>query len=1373
MSDSDSDFSLSAASTPQIPKRKPLSNSTNTTNGKKSSASDQYQKLSQLEHILKRPDTYIGSVEKIESEQWIYNEQTESMEKKTVNIVPGLFKIFDEILVNAADNKIRDPSMKKIDVKIDKENNVFSVKNDGKGIPVEIHTKEQIYIPELIFGNLLTSSNYDDDQKKVTGGRNGYGAKLCNIFSTEFTVRTADKNTQLLYTQTWRNNMSETGKPKISTMKKQEEYTEVIFKPDLTKFGMESLDDDILGVLRRRVYDLCGSVRGVKVSLNGQQLKVHNFRQYVELYVKALEKEKGHLPAPVKTEDSEDGSLPPAPLSQPLPTIVHQVLNDRWEVAFSISDGTFNQVSFVNSIATTAGGTHVELISNMLVTKIMEQIKKKSKTAIIKPIQIKNNMFLFVNCLIENPAFTSQTKEQLTTRASQFGGKKLELPDSFVKKVLASGILESVMDIAQANADKALKKNDGSRKSRLTGYPKLEDANKAGTKEGHKCTLILTEGDSAKSLAVAGLAVVGRDYYGCYPLRGKMLNVREASTDQIMKNAEIQAIKQIMGLQHKKRYDLSNINTLRYGHIMIMSDQDHDGSHIKGLIINFLETSFPGLLEIPGFLIEFITPIVKVTILTGPDKNKKISFFNMPEYEEWRDTIGKTCSYKQKYYKGLGTSLPTEMREYFSQLDRHLKTFHTLQEEDVSLIDLAFSKKKADDRKEWLRGFQPGTFLDPNLTEIPISEFINKELILFSMADNIRSIPSVMDGFKPTQRKVLYGVYKRNLTSEIKVAQLVGYIGEHSGYHHGEASLTQTIISLAQDFVGSNNLNILKPNGGFGSRASGGKDASAARYIFTEVTPITRKVYNTLDNPLLNYLQDDEQTVEPQWYVPVLPMILVNGSEGIGSGWSTQIPPFNPVDIVKNIRALMNGEEMVDMMPWFKGWEGTISRIGPDKFRMEGNIEEIDDNTVEITELPARMWTITMKEFLLQAIAGSDKQKPWIKDMEEQHGVGIKFVVTLSKEEMEKTRRIGLKERFKLISIINTSNMVAFDPQGRIKKYDHVNQIIEDYYLVRLDYYQRRKDYMADLFSNQFEKLSYQAKFVKMIIDRELNINNKKRVNLVKELKQLGFPGFDKHNKPIRPTELKEEDDEEDISEAAADPTLVVQEKKTAVSAYDYLLGMPLWSLTSERYEKLLKQRDEKEAELNNLLRKSAKDLWNEDLDVFLEEWDKFLKEDEESRSSMKVGDHSKKKRKRRTKAELAAPAKKKTADKPAANKPAVKKEEPEKPVTKTEEPAFKSVFGGSGSKFNAATSIFSAGSDTTESDASAPSKASSFFTKKPAKKAKKVIDSDEEVVELSDDDDAPTPVSRASSTRKKTTKSYVLDDDSFEEPTDDEDYEG
>ncbi|CAI4758179.1 CFF_collapsed_G0047310.mRNA.1.CDS.1 [Saccharomyces cerevisiae] len=1171
------------------------------------SASDKYQKISQLEHILKRPDTYIGSVETQEQLQWIYDEETDCMIEKNVTIVPGLFKIFDEILVNAADNKVRDPSMKRIDVNIHAEEHTIEVKNDGKGIPIEIHNKENIYIPEMIFGHLLTSSNYDDDEKKVTGGRNGYGAKLCNIFSTEFILETADLNVGQKYVQKWENNMSICHPPKITSYKKGPSYTKVTFKPDLTRFGMKELDNDILGVMRRRVYDINGSVRDINVYLNGKSLKIRNFKNYVELYLKSLEKKR-------QLDNGEDGTA-----KSDIPTILYERINNRWEVAFAVSDISFQQISFVNSIATTMGGTHVNYITDQIVKKISEILKKKKKKS-VKSFQIKNNMFIFINCLIENPAFTSQTKEQLTTRVKDFGSR-CEIPLEYINKIMKTDLATRMFEIADANEENALKKSDGTRKSRITNYPKLEDANKAGTKEGYKCTLVLTEGDSALSLAVAGLAVVGRDYYGCYPLRGKMLNVREASADQILKNAEIQAIKKIMGLQHRKKYE--DTKSLRYGHLMIMTDQDHDGSHIKGLIINFLESSFPGLLDIQGFLLEFITPIIKVSI-TKPTKNT-IAFYNMPDYEKWREEESHKFTWKQKYYKGLGTSLAQEVREYFSNLDRHLKIFHSLQGNDKDYIDLAFSKKKADDRKEWLRQYEPGTVLDPTLKEIPISDFINKELILFSLADNIRSIPNVLDGFKPGQRKVLYGCFKKNLKSELKVAQLAPYVSECTAYHHGEQSLAQTIIGLAQNFVGSNNIYLLLPNGAFGTRATGGKDAAAARYIYTELNKLTRKIFHPADDPLYKYIQEDEKTVEPEWYLPILPMILVNGAEGIGTGWSTYIPPFNPLEIIKNIRHLMNDEELEQMHPWFRGWTGTIEEIEPLRYRMYGRIEQIGDNVLEITELPARTWTSTIKEYLLLGLSGNDKIKPWIKDMEEQHDDNIKFIITLSPEEMAKTRKIGFYERFKLISPISLMNMVAFDPHGKIKKYNSVNEILSEFYYVRLEYYQKRKDHMSERLQWEVEKYSFQVKFIKMIIEKELTVTNKPRNAIIQELENLGFPRFNKEGKPYYGSpndEIAEQindvkgatSDEEDEESSHEDTENVINGPEELYGTYEYLLGMRIWSLTKERYQKLLKQKQEKETELENLLKLSAKDIWNTDLKAFEVGYQEFLQRDAEAR---------------------------------------------------------------------------------------------------------------------------------------------------------------
>lgn len=493
---------------------------------------------------------------------------------------------------------------------------------------------------------------------------------------------------------------------------------------------------------------------------------------------------------------------------------------------------------------------------------------------------MRNHFFLFVNSLIENPAFTSQTKEQLTTKPSAFGSRFV-MPEDFIKKVQKTSVIQQILDYANLKADKALQKSDGSRRKRINNG-NLVDANKAGTKESADCVLILTEGTSAQSLAVAGVAAIGgQDNFGVFPLRGKLLNVREASHDQIMKNAEIQHIKQILGLQHKKVYE--SAKELRYGHIMIMTDQDHDGSHIKGLLINFFEAQYPSLLRLPNFLIEFITPIVKAYKGSLKKPTKSISFFTIPEWEYWAKNNTER-GWDHKYYKGLGTSDEEDAKVYFADLAKHMKYFAMMDEEGSKRIELAFAKNKADERKEWLRLYQPGTYLDHTTERITVPDFVDRELILFSIADCARSIPSVVDGLKPGQRKILFGAFKRKLTKEMKVAALAGYVSESTNYHHGEQSLQSTITNMGQTFVGSNNVNLLEPSGNFGSRLHGGKDAASARYIYTLLSPFARKLCPQVDDPLLSYNTDDDHEIEPAWYVPIIPLILVNGSEGIGTG---------------------------------------------------------------------------------------------------------------------------------------------------------------------------------------------------------------------------------------------------------------------------------------------------------------------------------------------------------------------------------------------------------------------------------------------------------------------------------------------------------
>ena len=308
--------------------------------------------------------------------------------------------------------------MDTIKVTIDPENNTISVYNNGRGIPIEIHSREKIYIPELIFGHLLSSSNYDDDEKKLTCGRNGFGAKLTNIYSTEFTVDTADKKTQQKYSQTWTDNMSKMGKAKITKNSKKEEYTRVTFKPDLARFGMDRIDEDTISLLKKRVYDLAGTTKDVKVFLNDERIKIKGFKQYVELYLQST--------ADQAMEESGGAA-------QAKQSMIYETVGGRWEVAFAVSDGQFQYVSFANSIATIKGGTHVQYISDQIAKALVTSIQKKNKGAQIKPSHVKAQMWIFVNARIENPTFDSQTKETLTLPASKFGSKPT-LSEEFMKK---------------------------------------------------------------------------------------------------------------------------------------------------------------------------------------------------------------------------------------------------------------------------------------------------------------------------------------------------------------------------------------------------------------------------------------------------------------------------------------------------------------------------------------------------------------------------------------------------------------------------------------------------------------------------------------------------------------------------------------------------------------------------------------------------------------------------------------------------------------------------------------------------------------------------------------------------------------------------
>lgn len=1108
-----------------------------------------YVKYDHITHVRSRPGMYIGSIESDTADLWVMNAESQRMEKKTLTYIPGLLKIFDEILVNASDHEVRlkskKPSevghyVKAIHVRLDKEQGVIEVTNDGDGIDVVQHPQENIYIPELIFGNLLSSTNYDDSEDRVVGGQNGIGAKAANIFSQWFEVETVDAVRKLHYVQRFENNMTTVLPPTLQKCSKKP-YTTIRFKPDYAAFKLQGLTEDMYQLMEKRVYDMC-AVTGKEVSvfLNGQKIDCKTFEKYVDLYLGT------------KTDH----------------TRVHEEINDRWEVVASYNDFTgFEQVSFVNGIWTVRGGKHVEYILNQITKKLVEMIAKKNKDLVIRPQTVKDNLILFVKATIVNPAFDSQSKETLTTPVAKFGSKG-EVSDKFIEKLYKSGIVQRIIEISQMQGQKDLKKTDGKKKKTIRGIHKLDDANWAGTDRSKECTLILTEGDSAKTMAIAGLSKVGRDKYGVFPLRGKLMNVKEATDKKILENEEISNLKKILGLESGKVY--TSLDDLRYGKIMIMTDQDVDGSHIKGLIFNMFHTLWPSLLKDHAFLTSMMTPIVKAT------KGKvTVSFYNLTDFENWRTAEGLR-GWSIKYYKGLGTSTEEEAMEYFQELKTVQYMFNGNTSEDS--LDLAFNKKRADDRKEWLGTYDRQEVLDVHDKEVTYDAFVHKELKHFSNYDLERSIPNMVDGLKTSLRKIVYSCFKKNLyDKEIKVAQLAGYVSENSAYHHGEASLQGAIVGLAQDFVGSNNLNLLLPKGQFGSRVQGGKDASQPRYIFTMLNPLMDTLFKREDMKLLAYKEDDGEPVEPEYYVPILPMVLVNGSVGIGTGFSTNVPCYNPKDIVRVLKQMLRGEEVQEeLMPWYCGFTGKIEKKANGSYESRGVYRRTSPTKVEITELPIGTWTEDYKKMLEtmmdekdSVLRGYDSNYTHLKVHFTLHFTTAAALDELL--EMDAAGNVEFDTRFKMTSskALSTSNMHLFNAKCQIQRYDTPLDILRDYYVLRLEYYEKRKLAVLEELLHDIRVKENKIRFIKETITKEIDVSTCTKKDL----------------------------------EACLEARSYMKVKDT----YQYLIEIPIYKQTKDEVSKLegeIQACKDHHAEVEG---KTIHRMWEEDLEAFEKQYDVYV----------------------------------------------------------------------------------------------------------------------------------------------------------------------
>ena len=1120
-----------------------------------------YVKLDQREHVLTRPGMYIGSIETDACDTWIYSEDESRMIKKRINYIPGLFKIFDEILVNAVDHAVRLKSkmpsevghyVKNIKIVIDEESGVFEVTNDGDGIEVVKHPEHGMYIPELIFGNMLTSTNYDDSEEKIIGGQNGIGAKACNVFSEFFEIETVDAVRKSHYIQRFENNMSDTLPPTIIKYTKKP-YTTIRFKPDYKKFNLNIGDDkfkDMIQVIKKRIYDICAVTdKDITVWLNEKKLEFKTFEKYVDLYIGA------------KTDHVR----------------VHEIINDRWEVVASYNNfNGFEQISFVNGIWTLRGGKHVDYIANQITKKLIELIGKRRKDVAnhLKPQSVKDNLILFVKSTIVNPTFDSQSKETLTTPSSKFGSKA-EISDKFIDKLYKTGIVEKLVEISaiQGNAD--LKKTDGKKRDTIRGIHKLDDANWAGTAKSHNCTLILTEGDSAKTMVIAGLSKLGRDRYGVFPLRGKLMNVKDMTLKRILENEEINNLKKILGLESGKEY--KSVSDLRYGKIMILTDQDVDGSHIKGLLFNMFHTLWPSLLKEHNFITSMLTPIVKASAKS----NQVLSFYNLTDFENWRnDNQGQ---WNIKYYKGLGTSTEEEAIQYFTDM-KSVDYVYSGQESDDK-IELAFNKKKADDRKQWLSMYDKQSTLDYKDPCVSYEAFVDKDLIHFSNYDLERSIPSLCDGFKVSQRKILFSCFKKNLVDkEIRVAQLAAYVSENAAYHHGEASLQGAITSMAQEFVGSNNINLLQPNGQFGSRVGGGKDASQPRYIHTLLNPLTTKIFRKDDLSILHYLDDDGYPIEPEHYIPIIPMVLVNGALGIGTGFSTNVPCYNPKDIIKVLRMMLDNtlDEEMSIHPWYCGFAGKIEMQGS-KYVSRGVWKRIAPTKIQVTELPVGFWTEDFKSMLEDMLCSDskekEKQQQLLKNYESNYthckiDFTLSFVNAGVVDELINTETDGVTKfetMFKLVSskVLGTSNMYLFNENGQITKYNSAMDIIRAFYAIRMTAYHKRKEYMMQKLAHDIDIMKNKIRFIKSIISKELDVSAFRKVELEMFLEEKEYMKVD--------------------------------------DCFDYLVRIPIYNITKDKVEDLEADIHTNDSKYEDLSIKKLEDMWREELAEFESTYDKCL----------------------------------------------------------------------------------------------------------------------------------------------------------------------
>jgi len=1036
-----------------------------------------------------------------------------------------------------------------------------------------------------------------------------------NIYSKIFEIELFNPSYNAIYRQRWIENMSQ--KEEVVWDKNSSNfpkgtgkngYTLVRFRPDYSRFGYASgMDDDMISLLEKSVHDyaLIAALNGVSVIYNDKVVPISSFKDYVSFYYDKLPEELLQL-------NSEDCSVILAPKADPL------------------FKGDLMHVAFINGIITARGGVHVDAWDETLFRPIVQKLngektkkkkddgkkkaakKKKSeekKRPTIDISHVRKYFSIFIVAEVVNPKFTGQNKDIFNSPPIHTKVKK-----SDISKLMKWSFVDRIEESIKLKEFASLK-DAGKKKRNYLNIPNLDDANNAGTKAGRECILCLTEGTSAASFVAVGMQFglegkVGQDSIGILPLSGKILNVRKAAISKILKNKEIMGIIRSLGLEYGVDYSIeTNRNKLRYGKLYVVADSDFDAMHIIGLIINLFDTLFPSLLQQDNFLHFLRTPIVKIHM-----KQETLNFLFY--YASQQYIMNQQLSKKAiKYFKGLGTYKPNEIRDDFGRYPVSLLS----NEKSRELLSRIFGKDDVEFRKQWLLEHQEKILErkipDYEIETLPINDFLEDEMRLYSIDSCFRAIPCVLDGFKESTRKIMTSAFTRplNYTSdELKVVQLAGYVAEKMGYHHGEQNIPDTIIGLAQSFPGSNNIPLLVAAGNFGSRQGGGNnlsvgdDAAAPRYIFTKLEMLTRCIFREEDDIFLPDRIQEGEVVEKQYYMPIIPMLLVNGTSGIGTAHSTTVPQYNPFDLMKWIEVWLEKKGKVKteskglifydtptLCPYYRGFTGKIEVEGH-HIRTYGVMEQTAKQTWTITELPIGRLNISIKKYCEHLKKMREDQK--IKSFTSQKPSLNKpyFTVTADEDGI-----IPNLQNMKLVDTLTTTNMVLFDEKGKLMKFSSVEEILEYYCARRYAFYTVRIDGMLANLKSDLRWVSNKLRFIRLVHDKKLHITNREESELEDEMDLLKFDRKTDSRKSKSKKQEKAEDEKED----------------EVSGTFEYLLSMQIkcLNISSTAYKKLEKEKTQLEEQIQELENTTVEKLWKQEMDELKTahaKWEKRMEND-------------------------------------------------------------------------------------------------------------------------------------------------------------------